>query len=594
MKKDSLLKILFFLLIFIININFCYAEDYIGTITATGVYLRKGAGTNYSVIKTLSQGNKYKLVSNNIVPNQAGCNDGWYVIYYEGLNTGYVCSTYVSVSASSVEEVIHIDEDAYYRPWTTPKLAIMGGAKYITAAYINKGQFTSYLKKFNVNPAAKYSVYNNQYQTNIAAPSSESNKSSQAYEANGLLKQGSESFPFVFTIPVYNKMDSSYPSPDGARANLTTSDYKDPNFENSISVFPESYRPYLRELHVEHPNWVFKVLNTNLDFETAAIMEQKVGAIQKIAYRYKDENGNYVVTEDSWYLPSLQATKYYMDPRNWLNESFVFQFEDLTYNEVFTEKIVQSVLNKKTIISGFDAIDNRTYASIFVEAGRLANVNSVYLASLSTQEVGESNITGASFEYNGTTYSGLFNFYNIGALSSAANPTKAGLVFAAGGACTICANYSNSNNSSNDSSNDSSSNNANQSTSTPSVTYGNVSNIGASIKANFVVGFNINTSIDSLKSKDGNINYNSSDIIKTGTLVSTGNASYYAVIYGDVSGDGKINSADLLKVRQYLLGKASLSGPYIEDAKVSGDNINSASLLKLRQYLLGKTNINQS
>lgn len=50
----------------------------------------------------------------------------------------------------------------------------MGGAKWIGSGYISRGQFTSYLKKFNVNPKADSALYNHQYQTNIAAPSSES------------------------------------------------------------------------------------------------------------------------------------------------------------------------------------------------------------------------------------------------------------------------------------------------------------------------------------------------------------------------------------------------------------------------------------
>ena len=61
-----------------------------------------------------------------------------------------------------------------------------------------------------------------------------------------------------------------------------------------------------------------------------------------------------------------------------------------------------------------------------------------------------------------------------------------------------------------------------------------------------------------------------------------------------VSGDGQINSADLLKLRQHLLGTNKLGGAYLEAAKVTGNNnINSANLLKIRQFLLGTTNISQ-
>ena len=45
------------------------------------------------------------------------------------------------------------------------------------------------------------------------------------------------------------------------------------------------------------------------------------------------------------------------------------------------------------------------------------------------------------FDYKDVHYGGLFNFYNIGASSSAENPVKAGLVWASGGLCQVCATY---------------------------------------------------------------------------------------------------------------------------------------------------------
>ncbi|HOZ89083.1 MAG TPA: SH3 domain-containing protein, partial [Bacilli bacterium] len=90
---------------------------------------------------------------------------------------------------------------SYNRPWTSRELAIKGGAQWIANGYINKGQNTLYLQKFNTNPNSTSALYTHQYMTNISAPLTEGAEMYDSYKEMSLLDMS-----FNFYIPVYKEM----------------------------------------------------------------------------------------------------------------------------------------------------------------------------------------------------------------------------------------------------------------------------------------------------------------------------------------------------------------------------------------------------
>ena len=118
-------------------------------------------------------------------------------------------------------------------------------------------------------------------------------------------------------------------------------------------------------------------------------------------------------------------------------------------------------------------------------------------------------------------------------------------------------------------------------------------NNGYSIKNNYVSKFTIGETISQIKNKLGRdvIIESQTNIISTGTNIKMGNEKYAVVVKGDLTGDGKINSSDLLTMRNYLRGEVNLIGSYKEAGMIeSVGTIKSFDLLRLRQYLLGEYN----
>ncbi len=204
--------------------------------------------------------------------------------------------------------------------------------------------------------------------------------------------------------------------------------------------FPESYWGKLAILKTTHPNWSFKAINTGLSFNEVVSNETYANrsllrrsmsnnyaylSLDSDSFNYK---GDYFIAyddttgSDPWYKANYGAIAYYVDPRNFLSDMYIFQFETISYDDSVSD---DDLKNSIAGIFGDDYL--KTYIDDFLEAGKYSKVNPIYLASLSFREVSNGAYPGSAI--NGK-YNGKYNFYNIGAYSGA-NPQYNGLDFAA-------------------------------------------------------------------------------------------------------------------------------------------------------------------
>ena len=194
--------------------------------------------------------------------------------------------------------------------------------------------------------------------------------------------------------------------------------------------FPESYKPYLRQLHAQYPQWIFKAADTGLDWESVLAAESKTGtslvassspaswkSMAKGAYDFT--TGKYIEYDSGgWVCASKEIVAYYLDPRNFINPIGAFQFLTHSYDETTqTKEGLQKVIKNSFMSGSFPESGYDTYADVLMEAGKISGVNPYVLASMILVEQGSSGAGGC---ISGTVsgYEGYYNFFNIGAYKS--------------------------------------------------------------------------------------------------------------------------------------------------------------------------------
>lgn len=456
--------------------------------------------------------------------------------------------------------------------------------------------------------------------------------------------------------------------------------------EMSNLGFPSSYWGGLCHLREKYPNWQFVALQTNLDWSYSVQRESACGKsyVQTSNESFMDRScNNRYGWDSSWKNASQQALAYYMDPRNFLSDRFIFQFEYLKYSDLikpYYPSSVKAIIDSATFYTYHANLGN-DLGVIIDNVGSTLDVSPTFLASRILQELGTS--TSLYNLYSGVYpgYEGYYNFYNYGVSDECATTngaTYCGLDYAkdhdwyglenalAGGANFISSSYINAGqyttylqkfnlvptNMSSQFTHQFQTNIAapsNESASTyksysdlgilsqsyvfyiPVFTNMNatinnsdngatgeepdtslsdlpintiVTSSGYKYQSGYITGIAVGTDINTIKGAIESVSgYNtvvimdsSGNEIQTGTVKTgmhlritnaSGSETLKIAIKGDTSGDGVINALDLLQVQKNILGIYTFSGEYKLAGDTSGDgNINVLDLLQIQKSIL--------
>lgn len=239
------------------------------------------------------------------------------------------------------------------------------------------------------------------------------------------------------------------------------------SLKSGISNFPDEYKEILEQIQKLHPNWTFEAYNTGISWDTLILNETATHGRNRIInssdYSWKCSCGN---VASGYACASEGITKYYLDPRNFLNEVNIFQFLEISYNEkihnidgikkaikntFLDSEVTYTVIEKKEVevekqivsnsvttneeiktekvkeIQDVEVSYTKHYSEIILEAAKQSNMSPYSIATKIIQEIGSNGSNSVSGTYEG--YVGYYNFFNLGAYDTG-NAIANGLEYA--------------------------------------------------------------------------------------------------------------------------------------------------------------------
>ena len=193
---------------------------------------------------------------------------------------------------------------------------------------------------------------------------------------------------------------------------IEISNEKESNFSSINETKYPGYKEALQQLQNQHPNWILTVQYTGLDWNTVLDNEDiLVNGQPKSLTQYNNE---WRVDEKQygtgWYRATRKAIAYMMDPRNSLDEGYIFQFQSLTSTAGTYSDIANMI--QGTFLTKYEEYTTDSIINTILTVSKDYEISPFHLVSRMLQEQGEDGSVLNGYEYMGRK---VYNLFNIGA-----------------------------------------------------------------------------------------------------------------------------------------------------------------------------------
>lgn len=489
----------------------------------------------------------------------------------------------------------------YLIPWNTKERAITGGAKFIGSSYINLGQNTIYLQKFHVYDTTDDELFWHQYMTNVLAPYSESKLIYTGYANSNLLNSS-----MSFVIPVYNNMpELPCTSPAISSSDFTTDNTKVyANVETSLNVRSGPGTSYESLTTIPSGTKMTRIAKGKQKGELWDRVKLESGLVGYVFQTYVEEVPNVQVEKITLSLDKTTINKgerikikANISPEDAVDKTLKYSSDNTSVATVSSDGYIQGISSGSAKITAkasngvTGTINIKVYSPV---TDIITSTDNIVL------QIGETyKINATVFPDDADNKNILYNTENSGI----AKVDEQGIVTGeTEGETSI-----------NAVSEEGTISKKIKVKVIPQIQEGEIIiDESLYVEGNEMSGLEnknntadkilnkikTNYSVEIYNSKGSKISGN--ELVGTGSVIKVLNnkdliMEYNVIMYGDVNGDGKINSVDLLVLQRHILEIEKFSGVFLKAGNIrkNGRNPSSVDLLLIQRHILGLQNIVQ-